>query len=383
MQADSAHDPAEPLIAVVDDDPVVLAVLTRVLQRLGTVRCVAFPSPAPLLDWLCDHEPDLIITDQDMGEMSGTELIGVVRSMPRLSDVPVLMVTSHDSRTVRHAALAAGASDFLSKPIDPTEVLLRTRNMLTVSASRHVLARRADELQREVERATTLLANREREIILRLSRAAEQRDEETGLHVRRLAEYARILASSLGLPREDVQRIWLAAPMHDVGKIGIPDVVLRKPGPYTPAERRIMEQHVTVGHAMLAGSGIPLLDAAAVIALRHHERWDGSGYPDGLVGAAIPRDARIVAVADVFDALTSARPYKSAWTIGDAVEHLIEQAGAHFDPEVVAAFLSALPALTEAAHRLAESPVPHASTRRAASTITPVAAASGGPVRLS
>lgn len=361
MRHSAVPDVAEPLIAVVDDDPVVRAVLTRVLQRLGSVRCVEFAAPEPLMDWLGDHEPDIIITDQDMGAMSGTELIGVVRSVPRLADVPILMVTSHDSRVVRHAALAAGASDFLSKPIDPTEVLLRTRNMLTVSASRRVLAQRAEELEEQVAQATTLLANREREIILRLSRAVEQRDEETGLHVRRIAEFSRILGAALGLPKEDTRRLWLASPLHDVGKIGVSDEILRKPGRYTPEERGLMEQHVLVGHRVLAGSGIPLLDAAAVIALHHHERWDGTGYPHRLAGTAIPRDARIVAVADVFDALTSVRPYKEAWTIPAAVEFLIHQAGQHFDPEVVSAFLASLPAISDAAEQLAEQPVPAGS----------------------
>jgi putative two-component system response regulator len=362
---------ATPLIAIVDDDPMVRVVLTRVLARLGAVRCHDFGTPDAFLAWLGDHLPDVVITDHDMGEMTGTELIGILRSIPRCVDVPTLMITAHDDRAIRHAALQAGASDFLAKPIDAEEVLLRTRNMLTVSASRRLLAQRADDLEREVARATAMLAAREREIVLRLSRAAEQRDEETGLHVQRIAEYSRVLARELGLPADAQQRLWLAAPMHDVGKIGVPDAILRKPGSLTAAERRIMQEHVRIGHDLLAGSGIALLDAAAQIALRHHERFDGSGYPDGLVGEATPLDARIVSVADVFDALTTARSYKAAWPIDAAIEHIRRAAGTQFDPTVVDAFLSAESQISATARRLAEPrllrPTPTSSPRVAVS----------------
>jgi response regulator RpfG family c-di-GMP phosphodiesterase len=347
---------AGPLIAVVDDDPVVRAVLNRMLLRLGPVRVQDFAAPDQLLSWLGDHLPDVVITDHHMGDMSGTELVGVMRSVPRLADIPVLMITSYDDRAIRHAALQAGASDFLTKPIDAEEVLLRTRNMLTIGQSRRMLAQRADDLQREVARATALLVTREREIVLRLARAAEHRDEETGWHVQRIAEYSRILARQLGLPVEAQQQLFLAAPMHDVGKIGVPDAILRKTGTFTVAERHVMQQHVQIGHDLLAGSGIPLLDLAATIALRHHERWDGTGYPDRLAGDAIPLEARIVSVADVFDALTTARPYKAAWPIASAVEYVRLGAETQFDPGVVAAFEAALPAITVAARRLAEHP---------------------------
>ncbi|MCU0634928.1 MAG: response regulator [Gemmatimonadaceae bacterium] len=373
MPADLVVVDGAPLIAIVDDDPVVRSVLARVLGRLGPVRCHDFATPDALLAWLGDHLPDVVITDHHMGDMSGTELIGLLRSIPRCADVPTLMITSHDDRAIRHAALQAGASDFLTKPIDAEEVLLRTRNMLTLAASRRVLARRADDLQREVARATAMLVEREREIVIRLSRAAEQRDEETGLHVQRIAEYSRILARQLGLPGDAQQRIWLASPMHDVGKIGVPDAVLHKAGGFTPAERRIMQSHVQIGHDLLSGSGIPLLDVAAQIALRHHERWDGTGYPDGLEGTATPLDARIVAVADVFDALTSARPYKAAWSIESAIEYVRLGAGTQFDPTIVDAFLAAAPIITASARRLGE-PRPPRPTPSSSSVLSATAA---------
>jgi response regulator RpfG family c-di-GMP phosphodiesterase len=343
-----------PLIAIVDDDPVVRAVLMRMLRTLGGMQCHDFSCPEALLEWMENHEPDVVITDHQMGDVSGTELVTSLRAIPRFADLPVLMITSLSDRAIRHAALQAGASDFLTKPIDAEEVLLRTRNMLTLGASRRVLAQRADALQREVAKATLTVETREREIVLRLSRAAEQRDEATGMHVQRIAEYARILARQLGLPEDAQQQLWLAAPMHDVGKIGVPDAILRKPGRFTPEERRIMEEHVQIGHAMLAGSGIPLLDTAALIALRHHERWDGTGYPDRLSGSAIPLFARIVAVADVFDALTTARPYKDAWSIASAVEFVHDGADTQFDPDVVTAFLVAVASISSAARRLGE-----------------------------
>jgi response regulator RpfG family c-di-GMP phosphodiesterase len=370
MLNDASGGAVGPIIAVVDDDPLIRSVLVRVLRGLGDVRCHDFDGADSLLSWLEHQSADLVITDHHMGDLSGTDLVRILRSIPRHQDLPILMVTSLNDRAIRHAALKAGASDFLTKPIDAEEVLLRSRNMLAVGASRRVLAQQAVDLQREVAKATALLEVREREIVLRLSRAAEQRDEETGLHVQRIAEYSRIIARELSLPAEEQQQLWLAAPMHDVGKIGVSDAILRKPGRFTPGERRLMEQHVTIGYTLLAGSGIPLLDTAASIALRHHERWDGGGYPDGLAGEAIPLLARIVAVADVYDALTSERPYKSAWTSTAAVEFIREGADTQFDPSVVAAFVAALPFISLAARRLRERPTPPAGDRLVSSAHT-------------
>ncbi len=249
------------------------------------------------------------------------------------------MVTANDELDVRYRALESGASDFLTKPIDRAEFKARMRNMLALRANQKRLEDRASWLAEEVLKATEEILRREREIVVRLSRAAEFRDPETGGHIQRMAHYTWLIAVRLGLPLEQQELILEAAPMHDVGKVGIPDHILLKPGRLDPAEFEIMKQHAAKGHQILDGSSSPLLQMAATIALSHHEKYDGTGYPQGLAGEAIPLVGRIVAVADVFDALTSARPYKPAWGIDQAVSFMRGQRGLHFDPQCVDVFL--------------------------------------------
>jgi len=274
-----------------------------------------------------------------MPELNGIDFIQRFRATPGRADIPVLMVTANDELTVRYSALEAGANDFLTKPLDKIEFRARMRNMLALRANQKRLEDRASWLAEEVLKATDEIVRRERETILRLSKAAEFRDPETGAHIQRMAHYSWLIAVRLGLPPEHQRLILEAAPMHDVGKVGIPDHILLKPGRLDPAEFDIMKQHPVIGHKILADSGSPLLQMAAVIALSHHEKFDGSGYPHGLAGEAIPLVGRIVAVADVFDALTSARPYKLAWDVDTAVELMRSQRSIHFDPQCVDAFL--------------------------------------------
>jgi putative two-component system response regulator len=250
------------------------------------------------------------------------------------------MVTADHERNTRYSALDAGATDFLTKPIDGREFRARVRNMLAIQRSRKIIADRAQWLEQEVDKRTEEVFARELEMIMRLSRAAEFRDPETGAHIQRMSLFSRLIAEGLGLPAAEQELILRAAPMHDVGKIAIPDHILLKPGRLTSAEFDLMKQHAEYGYEILKNSSSTLLDAAAIIARSHHEKFDGSGYPLGLRGEDIPLHGRIVAVADVFDALTSERPYKQRWDVEQAFDLLRQGAGTHFDPRCVDAFIS-------------------------------------------
>lgn len=330
-------------IVIVDDVETNLVLLRHFITQLGEPHTVhSFTDPLQALAHCRQQVPDLLIVDYMMPTLDGIALIERLRAMPGRADTPVLMVTANDELAVRHRALEAGANDFLTKPLDKLEFRARMRNMLALRASQRRLEDRASWLAEEVLKATDEIARREHETIVRLSRAAEFRDPETGDHIQRMAHYSWMIAVRLGLPPEQQQLILQAAPMHDVGKVGIPDHILLKPGKLDEDEFSVMKQHPVIGHQILSDSASPLLQMAAAIALSHHEKYDGSGYPLGLKADAIPIVGRIVAVADVFDALTSARPYKPAWEIERAVRFLREQRGLHFDPECVDAFLSQL-----------------------------------------
>lgn len=330
-------------IVIVDDVEANLLLLKHFITQLGGAHEVeAFTDPQQALTHCQGTVPDLVIVDYMMPELNGVDFIQRFRAAPGRADIPVLMVTANDELTVRYSALEAGANDFLTKPLDKIEFRARMRNMLALRASQKRLEDRASWLAEEVLKATDEIVRRERETILRLSRAAEFRDPETGDHIQRMAHYSWMIAVRLGLPLEQQQLILEAAPMHDVGKVGIPDHILLKPGKLDEAEFSTMKQHPVIGHQILADSSSPLLQMAAVIALSHHEKFDGSGYPLGLKGDAIPLVGRIVAVADVFDALTSARPYKPAWDMDRAVEFMRAQRGVHFDPQCVDVFLDRL-----------------------------------------
>ncbi|MBI2745483.1 MAG: response regulator [Burkholderiales bacterium] len=330
-------------IVIIDDVEANLLLLKHFIGQLSESHAVeAFIDPLQALAHCQVAVPDLVIVDYMMPELNGIDFIQRFRAVPGRADIPVLMVTANDELTVRYSALEAGANDFLTKPLDKIEFRARMRNMLALRASQKRLEDRASWLAEEVLKATDEIVRRERETILRLSRAAEFRDPETGDHIQRMAHYSWMIAVRLGLPLEQQQLILEAAPMHDVGKVGIPDHILLKPGKLDDAEFSIMKQHPVIGHQILSDSSSPLLQMAAVIALSHHEKFDGSGYPLGLTGEAIPLVGRIVAVADVFDALTSARPYKAAWELDRAVSFMREQRGLHFDPQCVDVFLDRL-----------------------------------------
>ena len=333
-------------VLVVDDSATNLLLLS---QMIKSINCTPLPYSDPLkaAEAAQTLDIDLALVDFEMPGMDGVELIKALRSLPSHTDVPIVMVTTCDQSAVRYAALDAGATDFLTKPIDPVETKSRVRNLLKLREAQNKLRDRVSWLANEVAQATRQLADREQEIVYRLARAAEYRDSETGSHIARMARYCLLIAEGMGLDQDQCRALYLAAPMHDIGKIAVADSILLKPGRLTPEERSSMELHTVHGHRILSDSKTPLIRLAAEIAVSHHERWDGTGYPRGLRGEDIPLFGRIAAVADVFDALTSERPYKPAWSTDDARSYIIEASGTHFDPTCVSAFLSRWPKVLE------------------------------------
>jgi putative two-component system response regulator len=327
-------------IAIIDDVAINLTLLTALVGKLGDCESIVFQEARKGLAWCSENQPDLIVVDYMMPAMNGIEFISLLRAVAGREDVPILMITANDDKDVRYEALQSGATDFLTKPVDRIEFSARVRNMLALGASRKKLADKAAWLADEVEKATAAIHSREQELLFRISRAAEFRDPETGAHIQRMAHYSHMIAARLGLSAEDQQLILQAAPMHDVGKIGIPDFILLKPAALTVQEFAVMKTHAALGFELLKESASRILQAAATIAISHHEKYDGSGYPYGVVGEAIPLFGRVVAVADVFDALTSERPYKRAWPVERAADYLREGAGGHFDPACVDAFIA-------------------------------------------
>ncbi len=325
-------------VVLVDDTHINLVLMSRLVDKLKDVSTISFQSAREALAWCNAHPYDLLIVDYMMPDMNGLELIARLEAPPDQRP-PVLMVTASVDVDVRHRALENGASDFLIKPIDKVEFLARTRNMLALRSATLSLQHRASWLAEEVAKATAELRAREQETIMLLCRASEYRDPETGAHIQRMAHYSRLIAEQLGQSEEQQQDVLNAAPMHDIGKVGTPDHILLKPGRLNPEEMTVMRQHAVIGYNILKDCQARMLKLAAEIALTHHERYDGQGYPRGLAGEAIPLVGRIVAVADVFDALTSVRPYKQAWSMEDARQHLLDNCASHFDPRCVEALL--------------------------------------------
>lgn len=327
-------------ILIIDDTPLNLTLLQHLVKKIPNCEAITYAEPLLALEWCKQHEPDLVIVDYMMPVMDGIMFTLEFRRIKNYQDIPVLMVTANNETNVRHTALESGVTDFLTKPLDNHEFIARSKNMLALRQSQKNLIDRATWLADEVRKATATIKQQERDTIFCLSKAAEYRDPETGAHIHRMAHYSKHIASVLGLSVEQQDLLLEAAPMHDIGKVGIPDAILLKPGRLTAEEFDVMKQHPKIGHDLLIIGNSLLLRTAAEISFTHHEKYDGSGYPNGLVGENIPLFGRIVAVADVFDALTSERPYKKAWSIEDASALLREGANQHFDPICVEAFFS-------------------------------------------
>ena len=315
-----------PRLLLVDDEPTNLQVLRHVLQ--ADYRLLFATDGERALQVAREQQPDLVLLDIMMPHMDGYAVCYALKADAATAHIPVIFITALSDSQDETAGFDVGAVDYITKPVSPPVVRARVRTHLSLV--------RMDEL-----RQTRL------QIVQRLGRAAEYKDNETGLHVIRMSHFAQRLALAAGCGPAWAEDLLNAAPMHDVGKIGIPDAVLRKPGPLDADEWATMRRHPEIGAEIIGEHPSGVLQLAREIALAHHEKWDGSGYPNGLAGEAIPLSARIVAVVDVFDALTTRRPYKEPWPVQEAMDHITAQAGKHFDPALVALFIPLLPQLLE------------------------------------
>src|SRR5690606_23077571 len=330
-------------ILLVDDEEAALVLVRGILERAGYENVVSCDEPQRAVEYFIQERPDLVVLDQHMPKRDGLQVLGDLR--PLLPDAfPILMVTGDMRPELRDAALAGGAKDFLNKPVNPGETRLRIRNLLESRHYQVQLQNQNERLEEAVRQRTQELEHSQLEMLVRLARAAEYRDDDSGEHTWRIAQLSGAVARRMGLPPQRVDMIMRAARLHDVGKITVPDHILLKPGDLSEEEFAVIRGHATAGAELLSGSRSPTIRMAESIALTHHERWDGSGYPQGLRAQHIPLESRIVALADAFDAMTHVRAHRGARSMQDAVNEVVAHAGTQFDPEVVKAFLIALEA---------------------------------------
>ena len=330
-------------VLIIDDLFSSRLLLAEIVRQIdGKLNLELFDTPSRAQDFARENRVDLILTDYKLPEFDGIELVRRLRRLPHCVDVPIVVITVVDDRRVRYEALEAGATDFLIKPLDEHETRARCANLLELRRHKIVLADQARMLQYQVDKSVAEIHERELETLAKLAKAGEYRDKTTGNHIMRMGKYSALIGRQLGLSPDSIHVLEVSAPMHDIGKIGIPDSILIKEGPLSPAEQVVMHTHPRIGYDILKGSPSKYLSMGAIIALGHHEKYDGSGYPNGLHGDDIPVVARIVTVADVFDALVSERCYKQAWPMDEALAYLKVHRGKHFDPKCVDAFLSDL-----------------------------------------
>ncbi len=361
-----------------DDEPINIKVVRKHLRTVGYQDFVTTSDSSTAFELIQRQEPDVVLLDVMMPKVNGIDILRAIRQDARLGHIPVLILTASTDAETKLRALEAGATDFLAKPVDPNDLIPRIRNALIVKAHHDHLARYSERLEQQVQERTVELEVSRLQVILCLARAAEYRDDTTGRHVIRVGRYVRILAKELGFPEADANMLGLASQLHDVGKIGLPDGILLKPGKLTPEEFEVVKRHCEIGGRIVQPvhdddlriiNGVPLprkvadpardqplLAMAGRIALSHHERWDGKGYPRGIAGEAIHIEGRITSVADVFDALTSARPYKEAYTPAVAMEIMEKGRGSQFDPTVLDALVRRMEDVL-AVHREQADPV--------------------------
>lgn len=330
-------------IVVVDDDDFHRNWLYEMVRYDG-YDCLSIEDSTRALNIIKQYDPDLILVDVLMPGMDGFELTRLIKADDKTRNTPVILVTALSDQDSRIKGLASGAEEFISKPVDRVELSMRIRNLLRLKEYHDLLTNHNEQLEAQVRARTDELRETQLEVVRSLGRAAEFRDCETGLHIVRMSEISRLMAQACGLGEARAELILNASPMHDIGKVGIPDNILLKRGGLTASEWSVMQSHVTIGHRILSSEkSSDLMDMARLIALSHHEKWNGSGYPNALKETAIPIEARIVALADVFDALTSARSYKNAWTVDEALTEINRQRNKHFESRLVDVFIDILP----------------------------------------
>jgi putative two-component system response regulator len=341
-------------ILVVDDESANVILLERLLGSQGFRHVRGVTDPREAVEIYRAERQDLVLLDLRMPHMSGMQVMAELNALEAGSYAPVLVMTAETDRKTRLEALQGGAKDFVTKPYDHLEVLSRIRSQLEVRLLHKRLESNAAHLEEMVKQRTEELFSTRLEVVRRLGRAAEYRDNETGLHIIRMSKMSAALAKRSGMSPAECDLILNASPMHDIGKIGVPDAVLLKPGKLDASEWEKMKLHPTIGSEILSGHDSDLMNMACDIARCHHEKWDGSGYPAGLAGTDIPLAARIIAIADVFDALTSDRPYKKAWSVADALAEMERMAGTHFDPQLMKCFLDVMPEVHDIMAQYAE-----------------------------
>ena len=346
-------------ILIVDDEQANVSLLEDILENEEYAHFKSTLDSREAFDLYKQFRPDVVLLDLNMPHLDGFQVMEQLNELEKGSYAPILVLTAQSDRNTRLRALAAGARDFIGKPFDITEVSRRISNMLEIRLLHNQIRDQNQVLEEKVLTRTRELEETRQEAILRLGRAAEYRDNETGMHVIRMSRLSALLAKEIGLSDDECQLILQASPMHDVGKIGIPDNILLKPGKLDEAEWKIMRKHPEIGATILSGSHSKVMQMAEIISLTHQERWDGSGYPQGLKGEGIPLAGRIVALCDVFDALTSKRYYKEAYSIEKAMEIIEESSGKDFEPRLVEAFKRVLPKMIAIVQELPDQETAH------------------------
>lgn len=327
-------------IIAVDDNEVNLRLIEHLAAALGH-NVISFSSPISAVDYVKSNNIDIALVDYMMPKMNGIELTKHIKHLQ--PDVPIIMVTAiSDDISLKMDALEAGVTEFLTKPINSPEFKARLNNLTTIRRYSRMLSERAVHLQAEVQKATEVIRDREFETISMLGKVAEYRDEETGEHIYRVGNYSRIIAENIGCHHEFSEQLLHLATLHDIGKIAVSDTILNKPGKLTEEEFEAIKKHTTLGYDILKNAQSEYIKGASLIAKYHHERHNGTGYPEGLSGDNIPLEAQIVALADVFDALSSKRPYKEAWSFADSAEYISSEKNRHFSPSTVDAFLKGI-----------------------------------------
>lgn len=344
---DELTDITKALIYIVDDNPTNITVLETILQKEKYSNIRSTTDPTTVDSFLKHNDVDILILDINMPILDGFGVLRLIREKYSDRHIPVVIATAQSDTVSRIRALKLGARDCLTKPLDRTETLNRVSINLEYRLLYKNLEKKVARSTQELRNANENLLHAHRETLSRLARAAEYRDNETGNHLTRMSKYSCVIAHHLGYPPNQLDNLRFAAPMHDIGKIAVPDGILLKPGKLTPEEFDIMKTHAERGAQLLSHSQSAIIQMAQIIAQTHHEKWNGSGYPSQLSGSNIPEVGRIVAIADCFDALTSVRPYKHAWTVEDALSYMQKESGISFDPHILSVFINALPEILD------------------------------------
>lgn len=341
-------------ILIVDDEESNVRLLEKIFVTKGYNNVVCTQDPEQVLPLYKEHNNDLVLLDLDMPKLDGYGVMEQLNEMTG-SDLPtILVLTAQHMQSYRQRALDNGARDYITKPFHVDELMSRVRNLLEVQMAKKYMHNQNEILEQKVRKRTQAIHDTRLQVVHRLGRAAEYRDNETGLHIIRMSEIAVVIGKAAGMDNRQCDLLLSAAPMHDIGKIGIPDEILLKVEKLDVKEWAIMQTHAQIGADILSGDESDLMTMAHDIALTHHEKWNGKGYPNGVAGEAIPLVGRITALADVFDALTSLRPYKKAWTVEQAVNFIKEESGQHFDPGLVDIFLQNLSEIIAIKEKYAE-----------------------------